>query len=534
MKTIFDYIIYTLLTFTILNYAYSNKPEWTVYNMYNSGLPDNQVTSIIIEENGTKWIGTWDGGLASYDGNNWTVYNTTNSGLPVNRVRALAIDSLGNKWIGTLDGGLVSYDGTNWTIYNTENSGLPHNRIWSISIDVDGNKWIGTSDGLVKYDNSNWIIYNTENSGLPINWIYSIAIEKCGTKWIGTRDPSGSDGGLIKYDDTNWTKYNTENSDLPDNRIESITIDENGVKWIGTGDHWGQEGGLVKFDGTNWTVYSTFNSDLPDNLVNCIEIDEIGIKWIGTFDGLANFDNTNWIVYTTGNSSLPYNYISSISIDVDGNKWIGTFGGGVAVYKQGKITTEEPEIPVLASPEDGVENISVDTVLVWKASERGESYKVQVSTESDFSVLVADSSGITDLFYEIDGLEGLTTYHWRVRASNESGNSEWSTIWHFTTYAVSSVKRFSDGFPDEFILEQNYPNPFNPATIIRYGIPQRTHVNLTVYNSLGQKVATIVNEEQEAQYYETVFDASGLPSGVYVYRMQAGEYVEVKKLLYLK
>ncbi|MFN3134724.1 MAG: two-component regulator propeller domain-containing protein [Candidatus Kryptonium sp.] len=78
------------------------------YNKLNSGLPDNWVYAIAIDSQGNKWIGTWGGGLAKFDGVNWTVYNTSNSGLPSNVVYAIAIDGQGNKWIGT-GGGLGVY-----------------------------------------------------------------------------------------------------------------------------------------------------------------------------------------------------------------------------------------------------------------------------------------------------------------------------------------------------------------------------------------------------------------------------------------
>ena len=67
----------------------------------NSGLPDNNVSSIAIDGSGNKWIGTWGGDLAKFDDTNWTVYNTSNSGLPNNHVSSIAIDGSGNKWIGT-------------------------------------------------------------------------------------------------------------------------------------------------------------------------------------------------------------------------------------------------------------------------------------------------------------------------------------------------------------------------------------------------------------------------------------------------
>jgi hypothetical protein len=88
--------------------------------------------------------------------------------------------------------------------------------------------------------------------------------------------------------------------------------------------------------------------------------------------------------------------------------------------------------------------------------------------------------------------------------------------------------------PRSYILGQNYPNPFNPGTTIRYGLPHRSAVQLNFFNTLGQQVAVLQNGEQEAGYHEVKFDASGLSSGVYFYRLQAGDFVSTKKLLLLK
>jgi hypothetical protein len=88
--------------------------------------------------------------------------------------------------------------------------------------------------------------------------------------------------------------------------------------------------------------------------------------------------------------------------------------------------------------------------------------------------------------------------------------------------------------PREPVLQQNYPNPFNPSTTIRYGVPVRSHVSLTVFNALGQQVAVLQNGEMEAGYHEVRFDASDLSSGVYFYRIAAGTYVETKRLLLVR
>lgn len=90
------------------------------------------------------------------------------------------------------------------------------------------------------------------------------------------------------------------------------------------------------------------------------------------------------------------------------------------------------------------------------------------------------------------------------------------------------------GVPSEFVLQQNYPNPFNPSTTIRYGLPHNSFVKITVYNTLGQQVAEPVSEQLEAGYHETIFRGDGLASGVYYYRLQAGEFVQARKLMYLK
>ncbi len=88
--------------------------------------------------------------------------------------------------------------------------------------------------------------------------------------------------------------------------------------------------------------------------------------------------------------------------------------------------------------------------------------------------------------------------------------------------------------PSECALGQNFPNPFNPTTTILYAVPRHSNVKLTVYTMLGQQVAILVDGEMEAGYHQVQFDASGLASGVYYYRMQTGDFVQSKRLILLK
>ena len=88
--------------------------------------------------------------------------------------------------------------------------------------------------------------------------------------------------------------------------------------------------------------------------------------------------------------------------------------------------------------------------------------------------------------------------------------------------------------PTEYSLSQNYPNPFNPTTNLRFGLPTAIRVQLSVFNALGQEIARLVDGELDAGYHEIAFDAGRFSSGVYFYRLQAGEYVQVRKLILVR
>jgi hypothetical protein len=101
-------------------------------------------------------------------------------------------------------------------------------------------------------------------------------------------------------------------------------------------------------------------------------------------------------------------------------------------------------------------------------------------------------------------------------------------------YNLITSVRGEEELPLAFHLYQNYPNPFNPTTTIRYALPERVFVHLGVYDVLGKEVASLVKEEQNPGTYTVEFNGDGLPSGVYYYRLTAGRYNEVKKMIMLK
>jgi hypothetical protein len=122
-----------------------------------------------------------------------------------------------------------------------------------------------------------------------------------------------------------------------------------------------------------------------------------------------------------------------------------------------------------------------------------------------------------------DNAVGTGTFFYRLKQIDFGGQFEYS----------DEIEVEVNG-PLTFALEQNYPNPFNPSTIIKYSVPETGSVKLDVYNLVGEEVAVLVNEIKEAGFYQVTFEASNLPSGAYFYKLQAGNSVQLNKMVFLK
>jgi hypothetical protein len=105
---------------------------------------------------------------------------------------------------------------------------------------------------------------------------------------------------------------------------------------------------------------------------------------------------------------------------------------------------------------------------------------------------------------------------------------------YVATTGILDVEDKQNALTNNYWLDQNYPNPFNPSTSIQYRVSVPALINLKVYTILGNEIAVLVNEEKSAGNYEVKFDAPGLPSGIYFYKLQAGNFVETKKMVLLK
>lgn len=111
----------------------------------------------------------------------------------------------------------------------------------------------------------------------------------------------------------------------------------------------------------------------------------------------------------------------------------------------------------------------------------------------------------------------------------------WMYVDYLATPSILSTGvENTSSLPTNFSLEQNYPNPFNPSTTINFNVAKASNVKLTVYNVLGQKVATLVDERMNAGTYNVKFDARKLASGIYFYRLEAGAFTSNKKMMLIK
>jgi len=159
-------------------------------------------------------------------------------------------------------------------------------------------------------------------------------------------------------------------------------------------------------------------------------------------------------------------------------------------------------------------------------------YWFELATDTSGSPMIIDST-LTDTIKSVNNLKNLRTYYWRVKALNEIGWGEFSEWFKFTTIGLSSVL-VNNEIPKKYNLYENFPDPFNPLTSITFDIPKSTNIKIIIYNALGKKVTTLVNEKLSAGSYEVDWDASGYPSGVYFYKLETEEFTNTKKMVLLK
>ena len=366
----------------------------THFNAYNSGLPCNNVFSIAKDNSGNFWFGTGGGatgyyegimvgrGLVKYDGTNWTVYKTSNSGICDNSVRTLFIEN-DTVWAGTYGGGISKYYGGIWTTFDRLNSDLPSDTVSCIVEDLDGLKWISTYSGVASFNGTTWTTYNKANSGLPGDTVRTIAIGPNNEKWFGTSR------GIAKFNDTAWTTYTTSNSGLSYKNVVTILPESDGSIWYGTygmAETYG--GGVGKFNGTTWTNYNSSNSGLPRDNVAIVMADASGKKWITSERGskagegqaqMNRFSGTAWETFDFINTTLMVNFYYTIEKDAANNLWFGGEKSGLTKYDGTTWTNYNIDNSTISDDD----NYSVEfdsNGILWTTHDRGRLDKFDGTT----------------------------------------------------------------------------------------------------------------------------------------------------------
>ncbi|MBK7866509.1 MAG: T9SS type A sorting domain-containing protein [Ignavibacteriales bacterium] len=493
------------------------KFDGSQFTLYPTGSFSRNIYSISFDPEGKVWVASYGGGLAKLEGTSFTVFNTTNSAIAENALKSMLIDETGTKYIGSERKGLIIHVGGSFYKYNMAK--LPNNYIFSMATDPAGNKWLGMKNYLIKmngtsYDELNLADFLTNPTpNLPPNFnVWAMAFDSQGNKWIGTYD-----GGLVRLSPSNFpTVYNTTNSNIPSNNVYSLVVDNQDRVWVGTAS------GLAKFDGTTWTIYNTTNSQLPNNYCGSMAMDQQNRLWIATSNGVARFDGVNWSRYFT-NNGLPSNFCFYVTVDANNNKWIGT-GGGLAKFDGTtwtSYTTSNSGLPA-------------NQVQMVKSDTSGNIWAGTGGFGSGYGITKFDGTTWTTFNIANSGISGNSISSFMV---DENGNN-WIGSFDdglslYKPGGVVDVESESINKLD-FALGQNYPNPFNPSTTIGFKLDKGSYVKLSVFDITGKAVATPLNGYLDAGVHKINFDATYLPSGVYLYRLESGNRSDVRKMMLIK
>ena len=191
-----------------------------------------------------------------------------------------------------------------------------------------------------------------------------------------------------------------------------------------------------------------------------------------------------------------------------------------------------PALPtgLLATPTDNSE-----IILDWDApiDEDFKYFAIYRSVESGFDPTGMEPHALTiDIKFTDTDITVSETYYYRLSAFDENGNE--SNFSQEVSAVITGVDGERAGLPNEYSLAQNYPNPFNPVTIIEFAIPTAIEVSLLIYSLKGEEVVWLIEGEMPAGYHQVTWNASDVSSGIYFYRLKAGDFVQTRKMVLLR
>jgi len=506
----------------------SQIPQWEFM-----GLTGKEIYDIAVDDSGNVFVASWTGIFKSTD--NGVSWEFKNNGLQIGDIYKLFIDYEGNIYLcGSANfpgyGLYKSTDGgENWLGFADTLNRNPNNNFEDVTI-------IPNEPGGIIYVSNEHGVYRSTDNGVSwqsTNYLNpcarNIGINKNGYMFFGNQCASWF--GIYRSTDLgmNWERHTFLG-------VSSMVYLRDGSILAGCYDPGLSESGFYKTtnNGDTWFNTNTFSGlYIPWDF--CLDKnDDIYVAFVGAIFLSIN-NGVSWIDY--GLTGPP---TTCIAIDSTGYIWAGAHQDGV--YRAAGRTT--PVELVSFSAEINGNNVLLSWITATEINNQGfeieRSEKLEArgkNTNEDWEVIgfVGGKGTTTEIqFYSfIDKTITAGKYQYRLKQIDFDGSFEYSNI------AEVEVR-----IPFEYFLSQNYPNPFNPTTKIKFTIQQTDNpllggarggfVSLKVYDILGIEIATLVNEEKPTGNYEVEFDATGLSSGTYFYKIIAGYFLSVKKMLLMK
>ena len=443
---------------------------------------------IDIDANGNIWV-SGIGGAAKLDSQtgNWQRYRITNSSQFTYWVEDITIDNNGNVYMagnaGTGVGGFQKFDGTRWTGFNEYTYGM-------------GNPFPFPTD------NAEVLYYRPSNNQIIVNPMFNNLHAWTGSSYISLNYPNSRTEGVVEDSQNrlwsvgeyyNLSYYNDAGNNWTDvpfmglgSNIEKDPT-RSGTVWVCSGYQVLRTDGIYNFS----KVVDNFSELYPqsDVLTTVIPLAN-GFAWVGTNQGLAkvNANDGTYQFYSPSNSQIPGDNVTPLTLTPDGRVWFSNFQS-TTTSAYGLCWFDGTDFGIIPQQQTGgLPHAQIYDIEVKNLQNR---YELWISCASRGVVVLTVENTPSNIF---DPKK-------QVRS---------------------------------FALEQNYPNPFNPITVIRYSLIKDMHISLKIYNALGEEKATIINEKLNAGTYSVEWDASDLPSGVYFYALDAGDFIQTKKMILLK
>ncbi len=482
------------------------------------------VRSLAVDSAGVVFAGTWtDGSIwkTTNDGGTWIKCDTlANPGpilwISVNSMNYLFASAYGKGMYRSTDGGAT------WA---QKDSGLIGLNVRTSLVDKSGNVWVANEQGLFRSTN-NGDSWSMRLSGDFYNVFLdsSAAIETEDAVLLYRSTDQGTSWATNSFSGYSFLGVHPDGSYIAGSITSQIFRSTDlGATWtdLHTGVSWNGGSWAATFDRRGDIFYSRSGS---------------------TGAILASIDTgRTWKIVNNG---LPSALVLPLLVHPKGYVYVGTAGTGV--YRT-RYTIDSSMTPsAYVQPESlnfGNVKITIADSLPITILNAGLRDSLRVgpvsSTNSRFTIrmqgtVVPPNGSITTSVIYLPTAVTTDTGTMLISTNDPHSPSSHVSVSGKGTPLTGISGGTRDQAPSELVLNQNYPNPFNPSTVIRYGLPTRSHVMLTVFNTLGQQVATLVNENEGAGYHEARFDGSSLASGVYFYRLRAGDFVESRKFVLLR